>query len=662
MQISNEEKSFLLKAENYSIKYDAENPFYLNILFNSGIGANFFVASGCDHGDGVDELIELGEPELLEENESYTIKFKGKTTLWDSTEYYFKCTSKQVVYGYTVHGNGKLETVRFFEGFQFNDPRINDAYYPYFCGPGRHLAHHRSEKEMMHSSIPEFTSIYSFCINSTDKRIFNYYEDNDIRVNGDRSYYGGDWLATPSPFLFLMGNKQQDNWVSLGLAVKPGDNRFMGYKYCGGEGFGLELTGLTGYTEVKGSWESPEIVISEGGSDVYESLDAYVDYLQKNGCMKSKERSDIPLWWKKPIFGGWGEQVFHSNRWENYFSGEHDDWKHDNVDKFCTQKAYEEMLETLESKNIDPTILIIDNRWFDTCKHLDVDAELWPDLKGFIADQHTKGRKVILWVSPWGYCKSSKGKDVPMPMHMFVDEDDLYDLELDTDIFFPACKMEHKKKRKYYPLPGPSLTDANWRYVADPHNPDYVARLKNKIKYLLSPEGLDADGFEFDYTHFLPKFRGTKPITEHGNEITWGVEALHHMISIFYNTSKEVKSDALIISHTFNPYFNDIIDMLRLQDIYTDRRSIVPQMTHRAKIAHRVAPGCVVHTDQHPMPSLEAWREFAVYQKKIGNPCTYYVTGIETTRERFTEEDYQMLAKEWEDYNILVEKGYYGRL
>jgi glycosidase len=210
--------------------------------------------------------------------------------------------------------------------------------------------------------------------------------------------------------------------------------------------------------------------------------------------------------------------------------------------------------------------------------------------------------------------------------------------------------MEHKKNRRYYPLPAPTHTDANWRYLADPQHPEYVKMVKEKIHYLLSPEGLDADGFEFDYTHFIPKFRGTKPITKQDRVTDWGVESLYTMIKLYYDSAKEAKKDALIISHTFNPYFNDITDMLRLQDIYSDNRSVVAQMDHRAQIAKKVCKGCVIHTDQHPMPSLEAWREYALYQPKIGNPCLYYVTGIETTREKFDESDYRMIRDTWEEY------------
>jgi len=649
MNVDQQAGDIRIETATYTAVYSQERPHHVNLTFASGIGAELFVASGCDRDEGIDQLVELKAPQLTEEGGNQCLSFEARTTLWEKAVYTFTFSEDEVLYHYTVSGSGKLETVRFFEGFLENDPRMNDKFYPYFCGPGRHLAYHRPVKEFMQSSTPEFDNIYTFGINSLDTRVLGFYEDFDIRVNGDRHYFGGDWLATPAPFLYLMGKKKVANWVSLGLAVKSGEAGFMGYRYSGGEGFGLSVDYM-GYSEANGSWQSPTIVLRETGEDPYEALDAYMVTLERLGGVPAKDRSDIPDWWREPIFGGWGEQVFHSNRWVNFFSGEHDSWKKDNVDAFCTQQAYEEMLETLESKGVDPTILIIDNRWFKNGAAMDVEEELWPDLKGFIKDQHAKNRKVILWVSPWSYCCSAKGKDVPVHEHMYVDETELFDLDIDTDVFYPACKREVKKSVRSYPLPAATLTDANWRYTADPQNPDFAARLKAKIHHLLSPEGLDADGFEFDYTHFLPKYRGTKPITPRDEKTKWGVESLHNMIKLYYDAAKEAKEDALIISHTFNPYFNDVVDMLRLQDIYTDARSIVPQMDHRAQIAHRVAPDCVVHTDQHPMPSLEAWREFAEYQPKIGNPCTYYVTGIETTRERFEDSDYELLERVWGEY------------
>ena len=643
-----------IQTSYYTFTVLPEKPGYVKLVFQNGAGAELFVASGCDRDDFIDELVEIGEPEVTESQGVTRVTFPAKTTAWDKAEYIFEFDDRRVVYYYKVYGDGNLEDVRFFEGFLKDDPRMDKKFYPYFCGPGRHKALHRPVKEFMQSSKPLFRNVYSYGINSCDKRVLGFYEDMNIRVNGDRHYYGGDWLATPSPFLFLFGDDETNTWATLGLAVKPGENRFMGYRYSGGEGFGLALDYM-GQTTVNGQWESPKIMMEIAAADKYDTLRSYTDYLIKSGCAKAIDRSDTPKWWKLPIFGGWGEQVFHSNRWPNFFSGKYDGWETDDTHLFCTQAFYEESLEKLEAKGIHPGILIIDNRWFREDSLLDIDETLWPDLKGFIQRQHEKGRKVILWNSPWSFCQSAKGKTVPMEWHMYVDERDLYDLHIDTDVFYKACNLEHKKIRKSYRLPEPTHTDANWRFVADPQHPEYIKRVQEKIQYLLSPEGLDADGFEFDYTHFLPKFRGTKPIVDADRVTDWGVESLYTMIKLYYDAAKKAKPDALIISHTFNPYFNDVVDMLRLQDIYTDNRSVVDQMGHRAHIAKAICDGIDIHTDQHPMPSLEAWREYAHYQPEIGNPCLYYVTGIETTHEEFEESDYQLIRESWEAYRKRID-------
>lgn len=643
-----------ITGDNYQLVYEPSKPGYVDLKFNSGIGAELFAASGCDRDDRIDQLIEIAEPEIINSDDQIIIRFIAKTTLWERTEYNFTCLPEKVLYGYKVTGEGSLDNARFFEGFLKDDPRMKEAYYPYFCGPGRHLSYHRPVKYFMQSSKPDFNMVHTFAINSSDKRWFMYYENTMIRVNADRLYEGGDWLVTPPPFLYLLSNKDRKSTVSMGLVVMPGDNRFLQYEYCGGEVFGLNLN-YDGFTKVKGTWESPSILFEQNGEDVYEALSKYTRFLQENKYVAVKDRSNMPLWWHKPIFGGWGEQVFHSNRWDEYYGQKSNNWDNDNVHLYCTQKAYNEMLATLESKGVEPTILIVDNRWFVADRELDVDEVLWPDMKGFVEEQHKKGRKVILWVSPWSYCHSATGMDVPLDEQMVLDENAAYTLEIDTDVFYPNCKREMKKVRKELNLPKATLAEPNWKFFADPQNPNYEKRVREKITYLLSPEGLNADGFEFDYTHFLPMHRGLTPIQQH-EEMTYGTELLHRIVSIYYDQAKKAKSDALIISHTYNPYFNDVVDMLRLQDIYTDRASVVPQMTHRANIAKAVCPGCAIHTDQHPMPSLAAWREYARYQPLLGNPCLYYVSGIETTRERFDDTDFAMLKEVWTDYNKKLEK------
>ncbi|MDL2294768.1 hypothetical protein LJC60_09125 [Ruminococcaceae bacterium OttesenSCG-928-D13] len=649
MKITNN-GSIAIEGKNYTLTYNPENKFYASLVFGSGLGGDFLIPSACDRDEAVDEFIDILSHELTEAGGAAKLTFTAQTTLWEKVEYTFTCTDDRVLYGYKVFGSGKIDNVRFFEGFLKDDSRRDIYFYPYFCGPNRKLSHHRPYKEFAHSSTPGFTDVFSFGINSSDKRWFKYYETTMIRVNSNRYYEGGDWLSTPPPYLYLLSDRDHTDCVTMGLVAKPGQNRFLKYEYLGGEGFGLYLD-YDGYTKVDGSWETPQIVFEQTGPDVYEGLDKYCDYLREIGVCETVDRTDIPAWWKKPIFGGWGEQVFHSNRWSEYYGEQAQNWDNDNCHLFCTQAAYNTMLETLESKGVDPTILIVDNRWFQENHQFDVDEVLWPDMKGFIKEQHAKGRKVILWTSPWHYCHSGTGLDVPIEYQMIFDERMAFELELDTDIFYKACKREMKKVRKELVIPPSTLTEPTWKFFVDPQNEKYEKLLREKIDYLLSPQGLDADGFEFDYTHFLPMNRGLLPVGGERDDQLYGAEILHALLAIYHDQAKRSKKDALIISHTFNAYFNDVTDMLRLQDIYTDRASVVPQMEHRAKIAKAVMPGCAIHTDQHPMPSLAAWREYAEFQPSIGNPCLYYVTGIETTHEEFTDEDFAMLRRTWGEYS-----------
>nr|HPN85326.1 hypothetical protein [Victivallales bacterium] len=510
---------------------------------------------------------------------------------------------------------------------------------------------HRPEKYFMESSNPSFDFVYSSQVSSSDTRKFPFYESTAIRVNGDRFYMGGDWLLSPPPFFYALGRRGKDTCVGMGLLAKPGKNTFLEFKYNGGEAFGLNLT-YEGYTSVSGAWESPTIFF-EMGQDFYSALSSYVGYMRNKSLVKKGDHKNVPRWWKEPIFGGWGEQVYLSAHWRDYRNNKSKGWSGSSLN-LCTRVVYEKMLKQLEEKGIDPTILIVDNRWFRTDSQLSVDEKLWPNMKEFNTQQHAKGRKVILWVSPFNYNRFAAGEEVPVSEHLILNQRKCFDLSIDTDVFYPLVERERKKVRV------PSEYDKlEWakRWHGDPFNPDYEKRLREKVRYLLSPKGLDADGFEFDYTHFLPTQRGFFPACGR-TETPWGIELLHKMLWIFYDEAKKTKPDALIIAQTFHPYFDDIIDMLRLNDIYTDRLSIVDQMDHRAKIAKAVCPGCLVHTDQHPMPSLESWREYMRYQPKIGNPCLYYVSGIETTHEPFEEQDWEMLREVWGEYDRKLDKEY----
>ncbi|MFA6294237.1 MAG: TIM-barrel domain-containing protein [Victivallales bacterium] len=651
MNLKRNGADFTAEGKNWKLSWRKSQPMRIRLSFANEIGADLLVYSGCDRDEMIDELISMELPSIKESAKAINVVFEGRTTLWEKAEYMFTCTDERVIYGYKVHGTGNLDNARFFEGFMQEKPQLKNTYLPTYCGWSRESSWHRPEKYFMESSSPHFYFVQSSQLSSSDTRHYPFYESTAIRVNGDRFYMGGDWLVSPPPFFYTLENRSKDNCVGMGLLAKPGENTFVEFQYKGGEGFGLNLT-YEGYTRADGKWESPSILFEMAG-DYYGSLKNYVGYMRSKPLLKKGDHGCVPRWWKEPIFGGWGEQVFLSDHWKDYRNNKSKGWSGSSLNH-CTRKAYEKMLSQLEDKGVNPTILIVDNRWFRTDNQLTVDEKLWPDMKEFNKQQHAKGRKVILWVSPFNYNRYASGDDVPTAEHLVLNERKCFDLSIDTDVFYPDVKRDRKKTR----VPS-EYAKLEWakKLHGDAFNPDYEKRLREKVRHLLSPKGLDADGFEFDYTHFLPTQRGFLPANGRAST-PWGIEFLHKMLWIFYDEAKKTKPDALIIAQTFNPYFDDIVDMLRLNDIYTDRLSVVDQMDHRAKIAHIVCPGCMVHTDQHPMPSLKSWREYMRYQPKIGNPCLYYATGIETTGELFEERDWQMLREVWGAYQAGLDRQY----
>jgi hypothetical protein len=108
-----------------------------------------------------------------------------------------------------------------------------------------------------------------------------------------------------------------------------------------------------------------------------------------------------------------------------------------------------------------------------------------------------------------------------------------------------------------------------------------------------------------------------------------------------------MKPDALIITHTPNPYFRTVTDMIRLNDVNT-KQAVLPQMWHRAKLARAACPDLLVDADNWQMPDRATWRSYLAVQPQIGVPSLYYATHVDLTNESFEEGDYAAIAETWE--------------
>jgi hypothetical protein len=394
-----------------------------------------------------------------------------------------------------------------------------------------------------------------------------------------------DWFFTPPPFCFSF--QVPHGWLGLGVEAHPGQNLFSEYGYRARSGcFYLSLD-YEGHTTVDGLYRLPAIGF-DFAADEYAALQAHVEALHLGGMARLSPARSQPDWWREPIFCGWGQQ--------SYLASQEDGKAPD----YSRQRLYEGFLAALEGQDVSPGIVVLDDKWQKTYGENRADEAKWPDLAGFTAWQHTVGRKVLLWLKAWD------------PEGVPVEE----------------C----------------ILNSAGRPVAVDPSNPAYEQRLRQSVRYMLSPDGYDADGFKIDFTARIPSGPG---FTVHGT--AWGLELMKLYLWIIYDEARQTKREALIMTHTPHPYLAEVTDMIRLNDINTGK-DINQAMLHRARIAAIACPRAIIDTDNWPVTDRASWRRYLRLQPELGVPSLYYATHIDQTGEPLLPADYRLLRKVWARY------------
>ena len=429
-------------------------------------------------------------------------------------------------------------------------------------------------------------------------------------------------IFSPSPLALGFGRQPAagatvlpgGDWLGLGLRAPVTALTFTTMRYEPLEdGYWLRLS-YEGHTSVDGEWTSPAVVLRPAAS----ALGVLEDYradLEHNGHAPAAPAA-TPDWWLEPIFCGWGAQcarLLHAlhdapapHAPTTPESGQEENRVVKLAPQFARQDVYEEFLARLAEHDIVPGTIVLDDRWQAEYGTATPDLEHWPDLGGWIAERHAAGQRVLLWWKAWD------------PQGLPLDE----------------C-----------------ILDAGGRPVsADPANPRYLARLRFIVTALLSPTGLDADGFKVDFTQRAPSGESLT-----GTPGPWGIAALHALLAELHAAAKAAKDDALVICHTVHPSFGDVLDMVRLNDVSKfdatgSRVPVVDQLTMRHAIASRVLPDHVVDTDQWPMPNRDEWLRYAEAQPALGVPALYYVEAIDRSGEPIRARDLDAVAGTWRRY------------
>lgn len=416
------------------------------------------------------------------------------------------------------------------------------------------------------------------------------------------------WFFTPAPFCYCFETK--DGWLAAGVEAEPGENTFTAYRYHGGSGFHLSLD-YEGYTEVRGRYRLPAIAFDFAPTE-YDALAAHVSSLRTAG-KAPVPTADQADWWWESIFCGWGAQCALAARRQGYGGADPADPQPQAflstmraAADYARQDVYEDFVRTLAEHDLHPGTITIDDKWQETYGGNRADPDKWPDLRGFVDARHREGQHVLLWLKAW-------------------------DIE-----GLPAEKCISNAA-------GVPLT-------VDPTNPVYEARLRESVSHMLSSDGYDADGFKIDFSHRIPSGPG---FSHHGRE--WGLELMKCLLWIIHDEAKRVKRDALVITHTPNPYLADVLDMVRLNDMLDLSplvdgeavKHIGPVLMHRARVARIACPEAPIDTDNWPVRNREFWREYIRLQPSIGVPSLYFVSTIDLTQEVLTEEDYRLVGETW---------------
>ncbi len=394
------------------------------------------------------------------------------------------------------------------------------------------------------------------------------------------------WIFTPPPLCYALGFSSGP-WLAAGVAPERGQYNFSRFEYLPGQNTYCFRLAYDGMTAIDGGWTSPRFVFLPAGDD-YSALGRYCDILRtwKRVDENRHERAD---WWSKPIFCGWGEQ----NVTARLAGGTP-------TNALANQRIYDGFLGIIREKRLKPGTLVIDDKWQKQYGTLEVDTGKWPDLRAWIEARHAEGLRVLLWFGAW----NPEG--------------------------LPADEVIRDK--------GGGVV------AADPTSPGYRRRIREYMHRMLSPAPgcLNADGLKFDWSN-MP-FAGEGYRTHGG---VWGIELLKSLLQQVYDAGKAAKCDALIITHTANPYFAECTDMLRLNDIHVSCREVVSMMQHRRKIARAACPGALIDCDNSSAPGHTEWLEFTSRQGELGVPSLYFLTGFDGTDEKITDEDWERLAPIW---------------
>lgn len=599
-----------LSRERFRVTVAGDEPLRLDL---AGWSQSLLPTVSVDTVEAFDRLRTLRLEGLQQRGDAERVTWIERSTLW-TKRHYLDVYRDHLLFHSEVHGNGFIDTVRFFDA-------IHDAGFVEHFMLTKHFNDRGQTRPREYSTGSPIGFRHVLCPepNSHARQLAKPFEYAQISVHADLDHRGGNFVANPGLLAFAVACDLDDDWLVMGLAVRPAEHYFSEFEYLGGDTFGLNLN-CWGVPHVGGTYYPPAIILVPG-STAEAALNRYVGVLQDSGIVARPTRSEA-AWWNRPIVCGWGHQCYQADLFRVRSGPER---PRDNAAyTLCTQLNYQDIVEILDGYDIPWGTLAIDARWFLAGGLKNLDVGRWPDLRGFIDSVHRRGRRVLLWWSP-------------------CDPEGVPDADCVRYLPSETTHQNRPGRLSKFGIPHPGR-----KIAVDITMPVVCERIRNQVHMALSAEPgcWNADGLKIDHLAACPGIYGMA--FPDGSARLFGIEAAYQAMALLYETAKNVKPDALIVGQSPNPYFADVQDMVRLGDIYSHQSAtVLPEMRFRATMARIAATRCLVDSDGWPMPSLSAWREYVREQPGIGVPSLYYLTHLDTTGEQFTAADYALIRSSW---------------
>lgn len=575
MEVREEPEAITVETSAYRLEVGTRQPTARLHPAGGGDPLRLMLLAALDSDAGADGTLRVASPRVERRDDECLLGMETTSTVWETKAVRLRCTAAEVSFEVSVGGFGRLSQARLLGGWYSGNPR---------WGGG-----------IFHSQWPART-LFDPSPDDPRRIVQPASEPASIGVVGGSLPGRGHWFFTPAPLLFAGSPSHTTDpydgapWTTLELRCDVAAATFSEVRYAPFlGGFSLELA-YEGETLVDGAFSTPPLVITPGVDDPYAAVAGHGERLRQLGLAPRPARAE-PAWWTRPIFCGWGEQCRQAK-----LSGVH-------PTSLSRRERYDEWLGILRAHGLVPGTIVIDDKWQATYGLNQPDGERWPDLRGWIADRHAEGQRVLLWFKAW----DPEG----LPRE--------------------ACVTDR--------LGGP--------VAADPTSAAYERILREAMHAMLDPDGLAADGLKVDFTAQTPSGPG---LHRSGGE--WGVALLHRLLALVYRYAKEANPQALVVTHTASPLFTDVTDMIRLNDLLRlddpdPYAPAVPQMRHRARIAAAIEPGILIDTDDWCMPSRAEWRSYLAVKPDLGVPALYYATGIDHSGEAFDDQDYAAIRDAW---------------